>query len=461
MSEDTDFVPYRKMSKNEEPETVSAPPDTYNIVYAVMLLIGMGMLCTYNALITAGDFFQDLFGDDIMFYVTLVISYPSPVFQLIMILWGNRVSFTKRFVVVFLCQAVLMVFVPVISGILDKDSTFFKVLFFVCCFLMGSFTSILNSTGFGLAGLFPPKYMQAVMSGQGVAGLTISILRIISKASFSSDEEGNRKSAILYFSLSSLIVLCCIAGYLFILRLPFAQFYIRNESSAESNAPAKSNKKSGYEQLYDTETVDKEAADLPDVVGDQYTTDSSINTKADSNDRTPTPKTTIILRAVKKCLLLGFTVLLVFFGTFLCFPSLTLNLRSEHISKDWYGVLLITEFNFFDLIGRSLPGVIVIFNKRNLIWPTLLRLAFFPLFVLCVDPKVFTSDVWAYVFMAIFATTNGYLGSLAMIFGPSVVDDEEKEYAGYFMSLVLNGGILLGSTFALVFNKLNVGITHD
>ena len=139
-----------------------------------------------------------------------------------------------------------------------------------------------------------------------------------------------------------------------------------------------------------------------------------------------------------------------------------------------------TQFTFqvFDFIGRSLPRFFILFSPRTLWIPTVLRFGFFPLFILCLGthsgtiPLVFDSDGWYYPFMAIFALTNGYCGSmypslsvffvslslslsfslslslffsfssflflssklaLAMMFGPVNALEHEKEVAGIVM----------------------------
>jgi len=97
-----------------------------------------------------------------------------------------------------------------------------------------------------------------------------------------------------------------------------------------------------------------------------------------------------------------------------------------------------------------LPSFFILFNPRNLIIPTLVRLAFFPLIVIMSyetpETPYLHSDGIAILIIAIFALTNGYLGTLSMIFGPSTVDltENEKPTAGIIMSFSLGFGILLG-----------------
>ena len=60
------------------------------------------------------------------------------------------------------------------------------------------------------------------------------------------------------------------------------------------------------------------------------------------------------------------------------------------------------------------------------------RIAFIPLFLLCnVQPRhhipvVFDSDVAPMLIMVVFAFTNGYFGTLCMIYGPRYLCVERK-----------------------------------
>jgi hypothetical protein len=69
----------------------------------------------------------------------------------------------------------------------------------------------------------------------------------------------------------------------------------------------------------------------------------------------------------------------------------------------------------FDLVGRTLPRWVQLFNHRTIWIPVVLRVAFFPLFVLCVKPLVLSHPAWPCVLVALFALTNGFLGSTLLV----------------------------------------------
>ena len=47
--------------------------------------------------------------------------------------------------------------------------------------MIGIATAVLQSSIFGFASMFPPIYSQAIMAGNGVAGIIASVLRILTK----------------------------------------------------------------------------------------------------------------------------------------------------------------------------------------------------------------------------------------------------------------------------------------
>lgn len=78
--------------------------------------------------------------------------------------------------------------------------------------------AIVQGSIYGLSGQFHPRYVGAVMSGNGVAGITVSLLRVVTKAAVSGPNSANL-SAILYFSLSAAVILGCILCYAFVLEV--------------------------------------------------------------------------------------------------------------------------------------------------------------------------------------------------------------------------------------------------
>jgi equilibrative nucleoside transporter 1/2/3 len=84
--------------------------------------------------------------------------------------------------------------------------------------------------------MFPPVYTGAIMSGQGLAGLVVSLSSILTTASAPTsvdycddavvEDNCSSKisySALAYFTLATLILLSCIVAFILLRHLPFAR----------------------------------------------------------------------------------------------------------------------------------------------------------------------------------------------------------------------------------------------
>ena len=84
--------------------------------------------------------------------------------------------------------------------------------------------SVQQSSYYGLAGMLPQCYAQAVMAGESVAALVVSMNRIITKASTSSERSG----AIAFFLISFLFILVCVGCQMYIKRSSFVKYYVKH-----------------------------------------------------------------------------------------------------------------------------------------------------------------------------------------------------------------------------------------
>lgn len=280
-------------------------------------------------------------------------------------------------------------------------------------YFKGFANGILFGALFGLAAMFPSQYTTALMSGNGLAGVIIFVLRSITKVSYEGkDPNGGRKSSILYFSMTCVVLFVCLIGVFAIRLLRFSKYYM-------SIYAKKSNK-------------EKESL----INGPKHTPEARYR------------------NVIKKIWVQGMNAFFCFFVSLSLFPGLTYKIppSTPKLDNGWIGILLVGMFQVFDLIGRTVPKW-TLFISPKWLWPcNLARSVFFILFPLCIiplgDPYI-KSNVWAILFMIIFSLTNGYFGTLAMVYGPMEVEEHEKQVAGNLMSLFLQTGIFLGVHFAL------------
>lgn len=90
------------------------------------------------------------------------------------------------------------------------------------------------------------------------------------------------------------------------------------------------------------------------------------------------------------------------------------------------------------------------------------RLVFWPLFALCnVEGTrlhvLFRGVVWPTFIMTAMALSNGYLSTLAMIYGPSRVEHRDAEGAGTVMVFGLTFGLFSGAMLSYLIRFVVLG----
>lgn len=164
---------------------------------------------------------------------------------------------------------------------------------------------------------------------------------------------------------------------------------------------------------------------------------------------------------LKKTAGLGFCVIYLFFITSAVFPAVSTNIESldkgsgsPWSTKFFVPLTAFLLFNFADLCGRQITAWIQVPGPRSKVLPglVLLRTGFVPLFVFCnYQPRVylhtvaFLSDVYPMLFSSLLGLSNGYLSTLALIYGPKIVSRELAEATGVVMSFYMCVGLVLGS----------------
>lgn len=290
----------------------------------------------------------------------------------------------------------------------------------------GLCAALLIGTLFGFAAMFPPQYMTAVMSGNGVAGVIVFGLKAAVKYGFKDDPTGPQKSSITFFSVAGGVILLCFIALLLMPRLQYVQYHIKKSASSVQSSPS-------------------------DAIND-----GTLLTDPTRNKYEPS-----LMRLFSQFWTQALNVFWIFFVTLSLFPGILFNVQASWADeKQWIGVLLTGTFQVGDFIGRTLPrfvtkvkddGEVVVLVPRRWNWVlTMLHTIFFPLIVLIAVPRapfqaILSNNAWAFTFVGLFSISNGFSGTIPMIYGPSSVDSSQASRVGTIMAICLNAGIFLGS----------------
>ena len=83
-------------------------------------------------------------------------------------------------------------------------------------------STVQQSSYYGLSSMLPPRYSQALLAGESVAGFVVAVNRIFTKLVFS-----ERVGAIVFFVVSLLFVWLCVGCFVYIIRSPFVKYHVR------------------------------------------------------------------------------------------------------------------------------------------------------------------------------------------------------------------------------------------
>ncbi|KAI7988296.1 Equilibrative nucleotide transporter 8 [Camellia lanceoleosa] len=375
--------------------------DTYKIAYLIHFVLGAGNLLPWNALITAVDYFGSLYPSRHVEKVFSVAYMSSSLLVLVLMMswgcWSKKLSFRLRMNLGFSMFVLSIMVTPILdwasysSGSKGSSNGAYVVTVgsVVVC---GLADGLIGGSLIGSAGRLPKEYTQAVFAGTASSGVLVSILRIITKASLPQTAQGLRKSAHLYFIVSTVILFGCIVCCNLLYKLPVMQQY--------------------YKLLRD---------DLPSSKPEFW-------------------------EVARKIRWPSFGVFMIYTVTLSIFPGFIAENLESRILKDWYPVMLITMYNISDLIGKSLTATYVVRSIGKATWACIARLLFYPLFTVCLHgPNWLKTEVPMAFLTITLGLTNGYLTSVIMILTPKSVPASEAEVSAVVMAVFLGMGLVAGS----------------
>jgi solute carrier family 29 (equilibrative nucleoside transporter), member 1/2/3 len=482
----------------------SAPGDTWHAAWLIFFLQGIGQLFPWNAFISASAYFSTRFCG------TRYASSFENWFGL-----GYNIAAVLGLLLALRCQGCVSQRRQIQSGLAAAFAVFLA-----CALLVGN-TSIsgnalfsvtmslisisavavafVQSGLFGLASAFPPACTQAMMAGQGLAGLVVALASLLTTVSgpgaplpadCTAATEGTANttattaaaaaacapyvvdsSTAAYFGVATGTLAACAVAFVLLERLPYSKHclaVLAQRAPTAAAAAASAQRNGGYD------LVSPLNGGFSDYEDDD-TTDSTIysSTSSSSNSRkwySPPAAAAAALTSVRP---LAYSVCAVFAVTLAVFPSTTAKIRSQsscdpaapRFRRDLFTPFAFVVFNAADLGGRCLSGVQYSWlqlRKGALPVFTVARLAFIPLLLLCrVDGSrlgtLLHNDAWPIMLVLLFGLSNGYLSSKCMMAGPACAPPALKETAGTVMVLFLSLGLLLGSLLSFLVLLISTG----
>eukprot|EP00602_Paraphysomonas_sp_CaronLab_P001382 CAMPEP_0185027674 /NCGR_PEP_ID=MMETSP1103-20130426/12912_1 /TAXON_ID=36769 /ORGANISM="Paraphysomonas bandaiensis, Strain Caron Lab Isolate" /LENGTH=388 /DNA_ID=CAMNT_0027561779 /DNA_START=194 /DNA_END=1360 /DNA_ORIENTATION=+ len=383
---------------------------------------------------------------------------------------------TQRVLGPLLITAAVFVMTTILVTI-DVNKNLLFIITLLSCMVVGLSNALLSGGLFGLCGSFPPQYTGALMGGQGLAGLAVSVASIVTTWAGNpvdictdddvddddgSCEEGTDYSALAYFCVTCVVMGTCVFSFLALMSLPFTKYFQEKSLADHARGPSVDDDVTkALIQRLTNNSMDEETENLVDTKGTAPPVD--VQPAAISP-----AKVMKVFKQVKPAALGAYMSYLV---TLSLFPSITVLIESQkqcdsnasRFNNDLFIPFFFLMFNLFDFFGRVFAGIHHLgITKENVLLPICLRVVFVPLFLLCNVsgsqlPVVFKSDAWPILFMIVFAFTNGHFSTMAMMFGPSMVSARNSGLAGTIMIFFLTFGLLSGAAMSFVLLYISQG----
>lgn len=381
----------------------AAPPDRYNLVYLGFWLLGAAYLAPWNSVLSVSTFWDVQISPGAIFTFTISYMTANLAGLGVLVMVGDRLSFAVRIL------PGLALFAVVLALLLFVDSV---IIANVCMAVLGLADAIVQGSVWSLASQYNDRMTGAVMAGNGLAGILITAIQLIIFFAIPPSFTGFERDAVMikFFFATSILVIVVSAGFFqfVLMRSPLTRFYLARASAPRSD---------GAEERLSVWRVTRAVA----------------------------PQ--------------GFNAFLVFLVTLTLYPAIASLIPPTAYEFELvpFFVVLVAVFNLGDFVGRSLPRWIKFVPPRFLWLPVLARVAFVPVFVFCVEPRLIASDAATYIIVLIFALTNGYLGTLAMQYGPELVQPQDRERAGAVMVTMLTVGLTIGVWCGVAINAFAPG----
>ncbi|KUM63059.1 hypothetical protein ACN42_g4060 [Penicillium freii] len=399
--------------------------------YGIFFLLGVSMLWAWNMFLAAAPYFYRRFQSDdwTRLHYQPSIQSMSTVTNLgaayALAKLQKNASYPRRITFSLLMNSVVFVILA-FSAVVMTDSSpraYFGFLMVMVC--AASLATGINQNGVFayVSGFGREEYTQAIMGGQGVAGVLPCIVQIFSvlavppKEDSVSPDQGPSmpqtsasKSAFIYFLTSTGVSVIALLAFL---------YHLRQQPSSRQKLSRDD--------------------------------DESIASDRDHS------KTVSLWTLFVKLRFLAFAVFVCFLVS-MVFPVYTAEIQSVNdpassriYDSSVFVPLAFLIWNLGDLAGRmcvAIPGVSLGQHPQMAAIVAIARVVFIPMYQLCNvngQGAAVKSDIFYFLVQFFFGATNGYLGTSCMMGASHWVVADERPAAGGFMSLVLVGGLAAGS----------------
>ena len=409
------------------------PPSSGLKIEICFIIFGIGSLLGWNAILS-----------DISFFMNYQSKYdPSTsfpffnyafniLFQLILIWKKQFLSYKTQLIIGITSSIISLVILPLVAILFEKNSLTGFILTAVIILILGFVDALCSSGFFGLTSFFPRKMIIYLSTGQGISGILMNIISfiVISCVNTGDNDKNAKLGAIIFFSISGLILLITLIILLCAYKTDFFKYYLGTTKDFNYKKSEKENNENEINNF-------------------KITTNSNLDKESIAKTEEITFKE--LLKHLYEIDLLSCYLYVI---TFALFPSVAISQRLFKTGK-YRQIIIITINNVFGTFGRYIISCFrftknlayIIICGRSILVLTFILNFYFDM-KLGMNPNL--SSVFLIINVIILATTNGMGATLFMGLVPTMVKKSMKGRAGSSVSFFNILGIFLGALVAFM-----------
>ncbi|CAL6026995.1 Nucleoside_transporter [Hexamita inflata] len=397
-------------------------------LYRIFFLLGIGALLPFNCIIVPVDFWIMFYNPIFLSAAALSYNAGNWVVTIYMMIRGykhNKNPLMMISLTTWLVSLIIIpVFHPIISDVLVKT-----VITLVPITLCGMANGLFFPTVLDMGCKLGPLNAQAMMAGNGIAGLVTQFLLILIKGIVTGAKvsEDQYNKTLFYQTLAYFILG---AGYIIVCFFVWAKLKpILNghnqQSTQQQNNEEEKEEKSSFWQVFKMIIV---------------------------------PSLSIFFI---------FAITLAIFPTIIAPIPFNTNAKKNALGSDngWWNIGVMTTFMIFDWVGRQMPvfkWASACLNLKACLCLAVSRLVFFAVFLLealpkyvcddhsCAKGPIIKSDTVTILTMIVFALSNGWLSSVTMMkYSSCVTKKVDGSLAANIQTFMLNSGLFAGGLLSL------------
>ncbi|CAL6008401.1 Nucleoside_transporter [Hexamita inflata] len=397
-------------------------------LYRIFFLLGIGALLPFNCIIVPVDFWLMFYNPIFLSAAALSYNAGNWIVTIYMMIRGYKHNKNPLMLISLTTWLVSLIIIPVLHPIIS-DVLVKTVITLVPITLCGMANGLFFPTVLDMGCKLGPLNAQAMMAGNGIAGLVTQFLLILIKGIVTGAKvsEDQYNKTLFYQTLAYFILG---AGYIIVC------FFVWAKLKPILN---------GHNQL---------------------------STQQQNNEEQIEEKSSF-WEVFKMIIVPSLSIFFIFAITLAIFPTIiapipfNTNAKKNALGSDngWWNIGVMTTFMIFDWVGRQMPvfkWASACLNLKACLCLAVSRLVFFAVFLLealpqyvcddhsCAKGPIIKSDTVTILTMIVFALSNGWLSSVTMMkYSSCVTKKVDGSLAANIQTFMLNSGLFAGGLLSL------------